>query len=103
MRELEGLGPGQGMFARDRAYQRSLQQAREGKPSPTKKEKRVPAPGDLSDTDSEADEEEDEEEKRLLESGGRDRCAYFFWQGWLFCHWKVNLWSFIFCSASVKV
>ena len=73
VRELEGLTPGMGMFARDRAYQKSLLQAKGVVPE-VKKPVRQP-----DDSDSSADEEEEEEDVR--ESGGRDRCAYFFWQG----------------------
>ena len=38
---------------------------------------------DSSDTESEDEKEEgdDDESKRRLESGGRDKVAYFFWQG----------------------
>ena len=36
---------------------------------------------DGSDTESEGEEERDEESQRILESGGRDKVAYFFWQG----------------------
>ena len=86
MRELEGLVPGRGMFARDREYQRSLQAAREGKsaeaPAAGKKRRAAAAAGEEGGvTDSDSSDEESEEEKGLLESGGRDRCAYFFWQG----------------------
>lgn len=71
------------MFARDREYQRSLQAAREGKsaqaPPADKKRRAAAAAGEVTDSDSSDD--ESEEEKGMLESGGRDRCAYFFWQG----------------------
>ena len=36
---------------------------------------------DSSDTESENEEERDDESRRMLESGGRDKVAYFFWQG----------------------
>ena len=36
---------------------------------------------DSSDTESEGEEERDEESAKILESGGRDKVAYFFWQG----------------------
>ena len=39
---------------------------------------------DSSDTESEEEKEDggdDDESKRRLESGGRDKVAYFFWQG----------------------
>ena len=78
VRELEGLVPGQGLFARDRAYQKSLQEAQEGK-NPVEKKKKISLLDD--ELDSGSSDEENEEEKRLLESGGRDRCSYFFWQG----------------------
>ena len=35
----------------------------------------------VSESDSESEDDNDDECKRILESGGRDRCAYFFWQG----------------------
>lgn len=73
------------MFARDRKYQRSLQAQQEGRlaaapadDKDSKAEKR--ARSELSDSEG-SDEDEDDECKRILESGGRERCAYFFWQG----------------------
>ena len=36
--------------------------------------------GDDDSSDEDVD-ESDDESKRVLESGGRDRVAYFFWQG----------------------
>ena len=72
------------MFARDRKYQRSLQQKAVGETSPkeeNEKNKRQTERNADSDSESEAEQESDEETQRVLESGGRDRCAYFFWQG----------------------
>ena len=81
VRELEGLTPGSGPFAQDRKYRKRLQEQKEGKiPNGEKSVKKK-----KEDSDSEcSDVESDEEYRRVLESGGRDRCAYFFWQG--MCH-----------------
>ena len=78
VRELEGLTPGSGPFAQDRKYRKRLQEQKEGKiPNGEKSVKKK-----KEDSDSEcSDVESDEEYRRVLESGGRDRCAYFFWQG----------------------
>lgn len=77
VRELEGLVPGKGMFARDRAYQKSLQEARNGKckAEAAASKQAAAAPS------KECDDSDDSEDEEVLESGGRDRCAYFFWQG----------------------
>lgn len=81
---MDGLPkPGEGMFARDRQYQLEKQRTRMGimeEPAGKKKPERKPAaPNEIDSEDSES--EEDSEEKRIMEVGGRDRCAYFFWQG----------------------
>ena len=81
VRELEGLTPGTGGFARDRILNKKR----------TKKEEEPKAissdTGGVKDSDSSEDEdkESDDEVRRVLESSGRDRCAYFFWQGITFC------------------
>ena len=77
VRELEGLTPGEGMFARDRKYQQELKEKRLGKKDGQGKSKEV---HDDDSSDEDVD-ESDDETKRVLESGGRDRVAYFFWQG----------------------
>ena len=78
MRELEGLTPGSGPFAQDRLYRKKLQEQKEGKVA--NEEKSVKKKTEDSDSEC-SDIESDEEYRRVLESGGRDRCAYFFWQG----------------------
>ncbi len=77
VKELEGLTPGAGMFARDRQYQKDLNN-KKNKQTDNKTLKK-----DITEDESSDEEvnEEDEESKRVLESGGRDRVAYFFWQG----------------------
>lgn len=77
VRELEGLTPGEGMFARDRKYQKEVSKKKGQSVDETKVDKHV------MDDDSSDEEvnDSDEESKRVLESGGRDRVAYFFWQG----------------------
>ncbi len=79
---MDGLVPGQGAFARDRQYQKDLaaKQSRSSSPeTPKKKEERKFSSSELSEASDV--EENDEESRRILETGGRDRCAYFFWQG----------------------
>ena len=63
-----------GMFAMDRQYQKLKSKS----PSPPDKKKEARTEDCSSDEDVV---ESDEECQRVLESGGRDRCAYFFWQG----------------------
>lgn len=80
VRELEGLTPGKGGFAQDRKYQRMLSKERGEVDNTLKKEvknKDSDDEGDLSDDGGSSG----DEMKSVLESGGRDRCAYFFWQG----------------------
>ena len=80
VRELEGLVPGQGPFARDRQYRKDLEEKRRGaSPPEAAKKEEMNSTGSLSDASDV--EENDEESRRILETGGRDRCAYFFWQG----------------------
>ena len=82
VRELEGLSLGQGILSCGHSYKRSQQKANEGKTPPmTEEAQDATTAGAESDSDSSLGEEEGEEEKRMLESGGRDRCAYFFWHG----------------------
>ena len=78
VKELEGLTPGAGMFARDRQYQKELNNKKNKQTNDNKTVKK-----DITEDGSSDEEvnEEDEESKRVLESGGRDRVAYFFWQG----------------------
>ena len=89
VRELEGLTPGEGMFARDRKHQKQLKLEKErkdnkqdgGDSSSVDVKKKKNTAEDEVNTSSEEEENSDDECQRILESGGRDRGAYFFWQG----------------------
>ena len=65
----------------DRQYQKTKSKS----PSPPENDKRKDKGGTADDCSSDEDViESDEECQRVLESGGRDRCAYF-WQGSYTC------------------
>ena len=89
VRELEGLTPGEGMFAQDRKHLKRLRQEKERKenkqgasdPSPADTKKKKNTADDEVNTSSEEEDNSDDECQRILESGGRDRAAFFFWQG----------------------
>ena len=69
------------MFARDRKYQQDLKRARTGQPEEQPKKKAERKPAAPNEVDSEDSESEEDSEEKIMEVGGRDRCAYFFWQG----------------------
>ena len=111
VRELEGLVPGEGMFARDRRYQRSLLAKQSGgrsaaEPADDRNSKAEKRPkSELSDSEQ-SDGDDDDECKRILESGGRERCAYFFWQGEWYTHPThplvfVRLASYMWCYVAL--
>ncbi len=72
VRELEGLTPGEGMFAQDRKYQKQKQLNGQGNVNSQKSSKEI---NDDDSSDDEVNESDDDESKRVLESGGRDRVA----------------------------
>ena len=82
VRELEGLTPGTGGFARDRLLNKK-QSKKKDEPSSMKASSSDTGGGSDSESDSSEDKDENsgDEVQRVLESGGRERCAYFFWQG----------------------
>ena len=75
------------MFARDRQYQKELEKklAAKNGSKDTKKQDEIDNVQQTEEQEEQSSDEEvdnsDEECQRILESGGRDRCAYFFWQG----------------------
>lgn len=79
MRALEGIVPGQGPFAQDRQLRKETS-TKEGTSSPKEPEKIV-SNGENTLSEESDVEENPEESRRILETGGRDKCAYFFWQG----------------------
>lgn len=89
VRELEGLTPGEGMFARDRRHRKQVNSEKKkagekkqgGDDSTDEKKKRKKEKVEEVNTSSEEEDNSDDECQRILESGGRDRGAYFFWQG----------------------
>ena len=81
VRELEGLTPGQGPFARDRQYQKSLLNSNNGRGGEVDGTKSGRKKENENESDSDSEVDSDDECHKILESGGRDRCAYYFWQG----------------------
>ena len=73
---------------------------REVKDAPSSK---IARGNDSSDTESEEEGERDEESQRRLESGGRDKVAYFFWQGMYIhctctCTYTFTLYMYMYCT-----
>lgn len=91
VRELEGLTPGSGGFAKDRQYHKILAQRGEkrngGNRPAEEKERERERVRNSDDEESDSEDESGDEMHRVLESGGRNRCAYFFWQG-LYCEFS---------------
>ena len=110
VRELEGLTPGEGMFARDRKHRKQLKQEKERKGNKPQgsdssaDEKKKNSADDEVHTSSEEEDNSDDECQRILESGGRDRAAFFFWQGRYARDeiqqrtWSVHFWLEFFLS-----
>lgn len=70
-----------GMFARDRKYQKE----KAGKSGEVLGSSANGAKSINNDDSSDDDLDKlDDDSRKVLESGGRDCCAYFFWQGTLF-------------------
>ena len=95
-----------GMFARDKIYQREKSQEKGKNMDNNKLNNKLCSPPPATDTvedDCSSDDDLDkldDDSRKVLESGGRDCCAYFFWQGMTYLYCERHLYYIISKNVS---